>query len=65
MRTLDRKLKVAILGDILHSRVARSDIWGMRRMGIEVHLAGPGTMLPRFPFNQTFSFNQVETHRSG
>ena len=41
-------LKVAILGDILHSRVARSDIWGMRRMGIEVHLAGPGTMLPRF-----------------
>ncbi len=41
-------LKVAILGDILHSRVARSDIWGMRQMGIEVHLAGPKTLLPRF-----------------
>ena len=41
-------LKVAILGDILHSRVARSDIWGMRKMGIEVHLAGPKTLLPRF-----------------
>lgn len=41
-------LKVAILGDILHSRVARSDIWGMRKMGIEVHLAGPKTLMPRF-----------------
>ena len=41
-------LKVAILGDVLHSRVARSDIWGMRQMGIEVHLAGPKTLLPRF-----------------
>ena len=41
-------LKAAIIGDILHSRVARSDIWGMRRMGLEVHLAGPGTLLPRF-----------------
>lgn len=41
-------LKVAILGDILHSRVARSDIWGMRRMGVEVHLAGPKSLLPRF-----------------
>jgi len=41
-------LKVAILGDILHSRVARSDIWGMREMGMEVHLAGPKTLLPRF-----------------
>ncbi|MEX5284304.1 aspartate carbamoyltransferase catalytic subunit [Selenomonas sputigena] len=41
-------LKVAILGDILHSRVARSDIWGMRKMGLEVHLAGPRTLMPRF-----------------
>lgn len=41
-------LKVAVIGDILHSRVARSDIWGMRKMGIEVHLAGPKTLLPRF-----------------
>ncbi len=41
-------LKVAIIGDILHSRVARSDIQGMRKMGIELHLAGPKTLLPRF-----------------
>ena len=41
-------LKVAILGDILHSRVARSDINGMLKMGIEVHLAGPKTLMPRF-----------------
>ncbi len=41
-------LKVAILGDILHSRVARSDIWGMRKMGVELHLAGPKTLMPRF-----------------
>lgn len=41
-------LKVAIIGDILHSRVARSDVWGMTKMGIEVHLAGPKTLLPRF-----------------
>lgn len=41
-------LKVAILGDILHSRVARSDLWGMRKMGMEVHFAGPRTLLPRF-----------------
>ena len=41
-------LKVAILGDVLHSRVARSDIYGMTRMGMEVHLAGPKTLMPRF-----------------
>ena len=41
-------LKVAILGDILHSRVARSDINGMLKVGIEVHLAGPKTLMPRF-----------------
>lgn len=39
-------LKVAIVGDILHSRVARSDIWGFTRMGARVHVAGPATMLP-------------------
>ena len=41
-------LKVAIIGDILHSRVARSDIAGMLKMGVEVHLAGPKTLMPRF-----------------
>lgn len=41
-------LKVAILGDVLHSRVARSDIYGMTKLGMEVHIAGPKTLLPRF-----------------
>ncbi|SDN19857.1 aspartate carbamoyltransferase [Dendrosporobacter quercicolus] len=41
-------LKVAILGDILHSRVARSNIWGLQKMGAEVHIAGPQTLLPKF-----------------
>jgi aspartate carbamoyltransferase catalytic subunit len=40
-------LKVAIIGDILHSRVARSDIWGYTKMGAEVRLAGPATLIPR------------------
>ncbi|MDI6753979.1 MAG: aspartate carbamoyltransferase catalytic subunit [Thermodesulfobacteriota bacterium] len=39
-------LKVAIVGDILHSRVARSNIWGFIKMGAEVHVAGPRTMKP-------------------
>jgi len=39
-------LKVAIVGDVLHSRVARSDIWGMTKSGAEVVLAGPRTLLP-------------------
>ncbi len=39
-------LKVAIVGDILHSRVARSDIWGLTKMGAEVVVAGPNTLLP-------------------
>lgn len=41
-------LKVAIVGDITHSRVARSNIQAMRKVGIEVRLAGPSTLLPRF-----------------
>lgn len=45
-------LKVAILGDVLHSRVARSDIYGMRKMGMEVHIAGPKTLLPRFLYEE-------------
>ena len=39
-------LKVAIVGDILHSRVARSNIVGMRMLGIDVTLVGPRTLLP-------------------
>ncbi|BDG60690.1 aspartate carbamoyltransferase catalytic subunit [Caldinitratiruptor microaerophilus] len=39
-------LKVAIVGDILHSRVARSNIWGLLKYGSEVWVAGPATLLP-------------------
>ncbi len=39
-------LRVAIVGDILHSRVARSNIVGMRALGIDVTLVGPPTLLP-------------------
>ncbi len=39
-------LKVAIVGDILHSRVARSDAWGLLKLGAEVHFAGPSTLVP-------------------
>jgi aspartate carbamoyltransferase catalytic subunit len=39
--------KIAIVGDILHSRVARSNLWSLTASGAEVHLAGPPTLLPR------------------
>ena len=39
-------LRVAIVGDILHSRVARSNLWGLTRMGAQVILCGPPTLLP-------------------
>lgn len=39
-------LKVAIIGDIYHSRVARSNIWGMTKLGAEVSVAGPSTLMP-------------------
>jgi len=39
-------LKIAIIGDIAHSRVARSDIIGFTRMGAEVGIAGPATFIP-------------------
>jgi aspartate carbamoyltransferase catalytic subunit len=41
-------LKVAIVGDILHSRVARSNIFAMRTMGMQVRVCGPPTLLPRY-----------------
>lgn len=39
-------LTVAIVGDIAHSRVARSNIWGLTKMGAYVRLVGPRTLLP-------------------
>ena len=40
-------LKVAIVGDILFSRVARSNIWALKKLGAEVTLVGPSTLVPR------------------
>jgi aspartate carbamoyltransferase catalytic subunit len=40
-------LNVSIVGDILHSRVARSDIWGLIKLGANVTIAGPSTLVPR------------------
>ena len=40
-------LNVTIVGDILHSRVARSNFWGLQKMGANVTLCAPDTLLPR------------------
>jgi aspartate carbamoyltransferase catalytic subunit len=40
-------LQVVILGDILHSRVARSNIWGLTKLGARVRVVGPPTLIPR------------------
>ncbi|MBX3147051.1 MAG: aspartate carbamoyltransferase catalytic subunit [Gemmatimonadales bacterium] len=40
-------LKVAICGDVLHSRVARSNIWGLTKLGAQVAACGPPTLLPK------------------
>jgi len=56
-------LKIAIVGDIRHSRVARSDIWGMTTMGAEVTLCGPPTLMPKFgehlPARITYSLDEA------
>ena len=55
MMTIRRKfeklegLKVAIIGDIFHSRVARSNAWGMKTCGMKPILCGPPTLLPQHP----------------
>jgi aspartate carbamoyltransferase catalytic subunit len=51
-------LRVAIVGDILHSRVARSNIVGMTELGIDVTLVGPPTLLP-----ETFAAPGVRIER--
>ena len=54
-------LKVVIVGDILHSRVARSDIFAMTKMGMKVRLVAPKTLLPRFfEFEGVRIFDNVE-----
>ena len=53
MLTIEEKLgtlegkNVTIVGDIRHSRVARSNLWGMTTMGAHVTLCGPSTLVPR------------------
>ena len=39
-------LRIAIIGDVAHSRVARSNIWGLTKLGASVTIAGPATMIP-------------------
>lgn len=46
--------KIAIVGDILHSRVARSNLWSLTACGAQVHLAAPPTLLPK-AFAEAFS----------
>lgn len=45
-KTLDG-IRVCLVGDILHSRVARSNIWGLTKMGAKVTVCGPPTLIPR------------------
>ncbi len=47
LELLSDNKKIAIVGDILHSRVARSNIWSLTASGAEVHLAGPPTLVPQ------------------
>jgi aspartate carbamoyltransferase catalytic subunit len=46
-RNTVRGKKVLIVGDIAHSRVARSGIWGLTKLGAEVTVVGPPTLIPR------------------
>jgi aspartate carbamoyltransferase catalytic subunit len=56
-------LRVAIVGDILHSRVARSNVWLLRTLGAEVTLVAPPTLLPvavgSWPCSVSYDFSAV------
>lgn len=56
-------LKIGIVGDIAHSRVARSNIWAMTRLGAEVILIGPPTLMPgqveQLPVRVSYSLDDV------
>jgi len=60
--TLDG-LKIAIVGDIAHSRVARSDMWAMTKLGAEVIFVGPPTLMPaqanRLPVKVSYSLDDI------
>lgn len=56
-------LKVAIVGDISHSRVARSDMWALTKLGAEVTFVAPPTLLPaevkQLPVNVSYCLDDV------
>jgi aspartate carbamoyltransferase catalytic subunit len=56
-------LRVAIVGDVLHSRVARSNVWLLRTLGAEVTLVAPPTLLPvavsGWPCSVSYDLNSV------
>ncbi len=56
-------LKIAIVGDIAHSRVARSCMWAMSKLGAEVILVGPPTLMPaevkKLPVTVSYSLDEV------
>ena len=56
-------LKIAIVGDVAHSRVARSDMWAMTKLGAEVIFVGPPTLMPaqvdRLPVSVSYSLDEV------
>jgi aspartate carbamoyltransferase catalytic subunit len=56
-------LRVAIVGDILHSRVARSNLWGLTLMGANVVLCGPPTLLPSSSFCDGLPWNVDRTYQ--
>ena len=57
-----KNLRVGIMGDILHSRVARSDILALKKLGAEVFLIGPNTLIPEFfkELGVSEIFNRIE-----
>jgi aspartate carbamoyltransferase catalytic subunit len=56
-------LKIAIVGDIAHSRVARSDMWAMTKLGAEVIFVGPPTLIPtqveRLPVKVSYRLDEI------
>ncbi len=56
-------LKIAIVGDIAHSRVARSCMWAMTKLGAEVTFVGPPTLMPaqvdKLPVGVSYSLDEV------
>jgi aspartate carbamoyltransferase catalytic subunit len=56
-------ISIAVVGDIAHSRVARSDLWAMTKLGAEVTLVGPPTLMPadveRLPVEVSYSLDEV------